>query len=154
MKVKCPECGKALSIPDSAAGKLVKCSCGKQLRAPGGATKPGNAKRAAAKPGQPKPAAKPAAPAPELDEDLFGELTDQDLTPVKSVYNPGQKPTQATGPSEETNKKSNKKLIVIVVIAVLLLIGIGVGVAGWLLGWFGGSSESAGTSAMILTRLV
>lgn len=34
MKIKCPSCEAVLNIPASAAGKVVKCPCGKQLRAP------------------------------------------------------------------------------------------------------------------------
>ncbi|QDT12225.1 hypothetical protein K239x_42340 [Planctomycetes bacterium K23_9] len=148
-----------LGIPEAAAGKLVKCSCGKQLRAPGGTQKPAakaGAPKAPAKPVAAKPvaAAKPAptrapAAAPQLDDDLFGELTDKDLTPVKGVYSPGQKAVVAGGPGDEVVKKSNKKMIIIIVVAVLLLAGIGVGVAGYLLGWFGGSNAAA---AMIVAR--
>ncbi len=153
MKVKCPGCGKLLSIPDSAAGKVVKCSCGKQLRAPGGkpsggtpsgGTKPGGAKSGGKPaPAVGKPAASRPAAAPALDDELFGELTDQDLTPVKSVYSPGQKAPVSGGPVEDVPVKSKKKLIVIIVIVVVLLIGIGVGVAGYFMGWFGGEAAAA-----------
>lgn len=34
MKIKCPSCEAVLNVPAGAAGKVVKCPCGKQLRAP------------------------------------------------------------------------------------------------------------------------
>ena len=40
MKIKCPACNTVLSIPAEAAGKIVKCPCGKQLRAPAAAAGP------------------------------------------------------------------------------------------------------------------
>jgi uncharacterized RDD family membrane protein YckC len=74
MKIKCPACSKVLTIPDTAAGKVVKCPCGKQLRAPGGSA------TAAAK--------RPAAA--QFDAGFFDELTDTDLQPVKAVAKPGR----------------------------------------------------------------
>ncbi len=60
IRVKCT-CGKALSIPDTAAGKVVKCpGCGKSLRIPGGAAAT-PAKAAPAKPAPAKPAPDPVA---------------------------------------------------------------------------------------------
>lgn len=35
MKFKCPGCQSFLTTPDSEAGKIVNCRCGKKLRAPG-----------------------------------------------------------------------------------------------------------------------
>ena len=32
MKIKCPACNAILNMPAGAAGKVVKCPCGKQLR--------------------------------------------------------------------------------------------------------------------------
>jgi hypothetical protein len=102
MKIKCPACSQVLNIPETAAGKVVKCPCGKQLRAPGGAPGAAAAPKAPASPGAGKlvnpPAAKrPAAPAAALggfDADMFDELTDQDLKPVKSVESPGRPKAQ------------------------------------------------------------
>lgn len=80
MKIKCPGCAATLQIPDSAAGKVVKCKCGKQLRAPGG---PAATAQAAAPPQQ--------RPAPAASPGLFDELTDSDLSPIKAVQIPGAK---------------------------------------------------------------
>ena len=41
MKIICPACNAILNIPSEAAGKVVKCPCGKQLRAPAAAAGPG-----------------------------------------------------------------------------------------------------------------
>lgn len=38
MKLKCPSCSKLLQIPEAAAGKAVRCSCGKTLRVPAART--------------------------------------------------------------------------------------------------------------------
>ncbi len=38
MQLKCPGCARTLKIPDSAAGKVVKCPCGKQMRVPAAKT--------------------------------------------------------------------------------------------------------------------
>ncbi|MGI9471261.1 MAG: RDD family protein [Rubripirellula sp.] len=109
MKIKCPACQAVLNIPDTAAGKVVKCPCGKQLRAPGGspaataqAAQPAPAPAGAARPAA-APPARPAArraPAPQaggFDAGLFDELTDQDLQPVASQYSTPQ--TQAPTPA-------------------------------------------------------
>lgn len=107
MKLKCPGCGKILQVPDSAAGKVVKCRCGKQLRVPGGDPTAANraaANRAATNRGtangdrpSDRPVAQPAAggsPAGQasprrsaggqggfgdFDPGLFDELTDSDF---------------------------------------------------------------------------
>ncbi|TWU26543.1 RDD family protein [Novipirellula galeiformis] len=96
MKIKCPACSAVLNIPESAAGKVVKCPCGKQLRAPGGAAKPAVAARpsGAATPSRPA-AARPAPQSAEssmgdLDPAMFDELTDDDLQqPVRAASRPG-----------------------------------------------------------------
>ena len=118
MKIKCPACGKVLAIPEAAAGKVVKCPCGKQLRAPGGAAKTASkpqqrpaAKRAAtpapqqARPTPARPTAQrpPAQPAPSSDS-LFDDLTDQDLQPVKSVRTPGEKISTDSNPYKTLKK--------------------------------------------------
>lgn len=118
MKIKCPSCSKVLGIPESAAGKVVKCPCGKQLKAPGGAGKapsaqltPQNrpaAKPAAKRPAPQRPAAKrptpqrpvaqrsaPAAPL-GADAGIFDELTEGDLSGVRAVVQPGKKPVAKT----------------------------------------------------------
>ena len=112
MKLKCPGCGKVLAVPDTAAGKVVKCPCGKQLRAPAVATKP------AAAPAQPKPvAARPAAASPAAPQQpaalaspaaaaasdvgsIFDDLTDKDLAPVKAVQQPGLQASTRSNPSK------------------------------------------------------
>ena len=107
MKIKCPSCQAVLSIPPAAAGKLVKCPCGTQLRAPGasaggasagGAPKsqPGAASGAAA--GQVAPR-RPAAPA-AVDAGLFDELTEGDLEPISHAG----MPAAAVGVSGNTSK--------------------------------------------------
>jgi ribosomal protein S27E len=150
MKIKCPGCGKVLSIPETAAGKLVKCPCGKQLRAPAGsktaATQKPATKKPAAKPATPRPAAakpapQPAAAAPQLDDDLFGELTDQDLAPVKSVYSPGKKVAVAkggpVGDEETTGGSSGGGGISPLKLGfgVLLIIGGGVMIGAYFMGF-------------------
>ncbi len=102
MKIKCPSCQAVLNIPPEAAGKLVKCPCGTQLRAPsapaGAAakSKPGVASGAAA--GQ-AVQRRPAAPT-TVDAGLFDELTEGDLQPISQAGVP------AVGPagSGNTNK--------------------------------------------------
>lgn len=78
MKIKCPSCQAVLNIPPAAAGKLVKCPCGTQLRAPGAPAGAGVPTSAAAK-SQPGVAA--AAPM-AVDTGLFDELTEGDLQPI------------------------------------------------------------------------
>ncbi len=96
MKIKCPACSKVLSIPETAAGKVVKCPCGKQLRAPaapGGQSPPQPSGGAASglKPTQPTAGASSVGGG--IDPDIFDDLTDNDLQPVKSSTNPYQSPT-------------------------------------------------------------
>ncbi|MCG8652104.1 MAG: zinc-ribbon domain-containing protein, partial [Pirellulales bacterium] len=103
MKIKCPACAKVLNIPDSAAGKVVKCPCGKQLRAPAAAapTQAAGSSRpqpAAQRPSAQRPVAqRPAAPSPGVDPGIFDELTDNDLQPVTAVAQPGR--AEPTAPS-------------------------------------------------------
>lgn len=121
MKIKCPGCATLLQIPETAAGKVVKCKCGKQLRAPAakaGTTAaktsapaaqpasrpPAAAKPAAKRPPQPRPAApkQPAAAAPP-PADLFDDLTETDLGAVKAVHTPGlANPYQAAASAGNT----------------------------------------------------
>lgn len=108
MQLKCPGCSRTLKIPDSAAGKVVKCPCGKQLRAPGGQPRAGTPSQAT---GQPKPrpttqkprptTQKPSRPSPQpsafggVDEMMFDELTDSDMQPVSVPQFAQAKPAQA-----------------------------------------------------------
>lgn len=99
MKIKCPACSKVLNIPEAAAGKVVKCPCGKQLRAPGGGGAAPAARPASNQSGPslskaaPKPAPRPA-PSPggmgDFDASMLDELTETDLQPVKAVSQPGR----------------------------------------------------------------
>lgn len=110
MKIKCPACAKVLSIPDSAAGQVVKCPCGKQLRAPNAASAGGGANRPSgagtSKPASNSPAPRPTAGAGGIDPGIFDDLTDNDLQPVKTTSNPyqstvsGQHPSASSGPQE------------------------------------------------------
>ncbi|MGB7329567.1 MAG: hypothetical protein WBD31_32130 [Rubripirellula sp.] len=72
IQVKC-QCGKALKIPDTMAGKAVKCpGCATAVRVPGGAAPAGQQ----ASGGQRAAASKPASPAPAKAgrmDDLFDE---------------------------------------------------------------------------------
>lgn len=113
MKIKCPSCQSLLNIPDSAAGKVVKCPCGKQLRAPGGApaaAAPDSIKRpAGAPPARPmtgvatRPASRAAGNDHGFDAAMFDELTSDDLAPVRSVSNPSSV-SMAGGSSATGNK--------------------------------------------------
>lgn len=126
MKIKCPACSTTLEIPAAAAGKVVKCPCGQQLKAPAAPagtptqatapTKPAPTKPAPAKPApvtpapakqapakpapaKPAPAKKPAGPVPQpvaAGADLFDQLTEDDYQPIKSVSQPGKKPPAPT----------------------------------------------------------
>ena len=110
MKIKCPACSKVLSIPDSAAGQVVKCPCGKQLRAPNAASAGGGANRpsgaSSSKPASSSPAPRPTAGAGGIDPGIFDDLTDNDLHPVKTTSNPyqssvsGQHASASSGPQE------------------------------------------------------
>ena len=69
IQIRC-QCGKALKIPDNAAGKAVKCpGCGKTLKVPAGSGGP--AARPAGTPPQMAPG--PAPSAPGRMDDLFDE---------------------------------------------------------------------------------
>ncbi len=108
MKIKCPSCSTQLNIPDAAAGKVVKCPCGKQLRAPGGAPQAASPAGSGARPAGAMPARPMARQthrgANTIDADMFDELTEDDLVPVRSASNPfgasaGGKLRQQYGPS-------------------------------------------------------
>ncbi|MCC9644682.1 RDD family protein [Rhodopirellula sp. JC740] len=101
MKLKCPGCSKLLQIPDTAAGKTVKCPCGKQLRVPMPKSASGQApvKRpvAAGATATPRPAARASASPLGADAGLFDELTETDLAPVAVAPRPGTAPAAASG---------------------------------------------------------
>ena len=103
MKIKCPACAKVLSIPETAAGKVVKCPCGKQLRAPnapaqGQSSNPTSAAPSAAAPKQP-------ASTGGIDAGMFDDLTDNDLQPVKTSSNPYQSPVGAASTASAGNQE-------------------------------------------------
>lgn len=83
MKLKCPACSQILSVPETAAGKLIQCPCGQQLMAP---AESGSARNPAAqRPSPQNPASRPAAASPSE----FDDLTDTDLQPIRGVSKPG-----------------------------------------------------------------
>ena len=108
MKIKCPGCATLLQIPDSAAGKVVKCKCGKQLRAPAKPTsasparpQPTPQQAPSAAPLQPANPAIPGATAPaNAAPSIFDELTDTDLSGIKAVQVPGKKQQRAPSTNE------------------------------------------------------
>ncbi|WDQ15395.1 RDD family protein [Rhodopirellula sp. P2] len=97
MKLKCPGCSKLLQVPDTAAGKTVKCPCGKQLRVPAPkGTSPAGAASPAARPTAPARRPQPAASPLGTDAGLFDELTETDLGPVAVTPQPGLKPVASS----------------------------------------------------------
>ena len=90
MKIKCPACQAVLSIPPAAAGKVVKCPCGKQLRAPGPPGTDASSGREAGAATTQRAAPQRAAPqrAAAADARLFDELTEGDLQPVAQAGMP------------------------------------------------------------------
>ncbi|MDE0864372.1 MAG: RDD family protein [Rubripirellula sp.] len=107
MKIKCPACQAVLSIPPAAAGKVVKCPCGKQLRAPAatgaptGAPPPATAGRQTQSSGGRKPPASSSGSTGGIDTTLFDELTDDDLKPLAGG---GVVVAPTSGPSSNTAK--------------------------------------------------
>ena len=162
MKIKCPACSQVLTIPDSAAGKVVKCPCGKQLRAP--AAGPGNpastpASTSASRPaagaaggGGPRRATNPAATARDFDPEMFDELTDQDLKPVKGVTNPYASVSAAphgaaVGDRELAGVGSRIAGAIVDALFTYLFVGIGVGIAIYVLLQAGEQASSGVTAA-------
>ncbi|MEM6779905.1 MAG: RDD family protein [Planctomycetota bacterium] len=95
MKLKCPACAKLLQVPETAAGKVVKCPCGKSLRAPAfkqaASSASGTSQRPTTKGGSKTPKSvggtrrRPTTSASAgfgVDGGLFDELTDADAAPV------------------------------------------------------------------------
>jgi hypothetical protein len=139
MQLKCPGCSQLLNIPDTAAGKVVKCPCGKSLQAPGAlamtpaatATAPRPQPAAASRPVSaatarspqpaaaaqaPKPAAgpttatKPAGPSPStVPVSNDFDLTETDLAPVRGVSRPGQSKPAPKGNENELLRKYAKE---------------------------------------------
>lgn len=81
MKIKCPACSDILEVPDSAAGNVVNCPCGKKLRVPGGS--------AASHP-DPAPQVPPAAlgAVGGAAGGGFDQLTREDLQPDQQSNHP------------------------------------------------------------------
>ncbi len=173
MKIKCPGCSTVLNVPETAAGKIVKCRCGKQLRAPGGGgAAPAQAaptQRAAAQPvqqlrPQAKPAAQPAKPVAQanvggshFDNDLFDELTEDDLQPVKAVKRPGTaqssgpKGVSASSPHAVAGDASSRRSF----LYVAGNIGLGVGamaIGGGIIYWYMTSESSEEDSSGVRFR--
>lgn len=145
MKLKCPACSQVLNIPDTAAGKVVKCPCGKQLRAP--AAKPGGAAAGQRPPGAAGPAPgqatrRPAGAAPAsqptsgFDPSMFDELTDEDMKPVatagvsaaggtkkKSVLEKAAADLQQETEANKTNFRAGAAKEVYSSIGILLMLG-------------------------------
>lgn len=97
MKLKCPGCSKVLQVPDSAAGKVVRCQCGKQLRVPENAAPASRAAvPTAGGASRPRPGTASQGGFGDLDPGLFDELTDVDLRPTTS---PGSGSVPAVGGS-------------------------------------------------------
>lgn len=117
MQLKCPGCSRTLKIPDSAAGKVVKCPCGKQLRAPQptATQRPNAASATAARPAPNAAASTPgghaAAPAKSfgVDAELFDELTDSDWKPVTSVHQPTVASSITSGQSSSGSRTAETK---------------------------------------------
>ncbi len=90
MKIKCPACQAVLNIPDSAAGKVVKCPCGKQLRAPGVSSP--QTGQPQPRPQQPQPGQRPQQPQP-------GQRPQQPQRPQQ-----GQRPQQPQRPQGQPQR--------------------------------------------------
>ncbi|WP_231602819.1 RDD family protein [Neorhodopirellula pilleata] len=158
-----------MKIPDSAAGKVVKCPCGKQLRVPGGQPQ-GAGQRPTAAPATsaPRPAAASASgPASAgagfggFDAGMFDELTESDMRPVNvpraanalapqtsAATNPYASPassgagnTAAGGYSGKPNASQNQRLINFFLDNIMLQLGsVAMGVVVGLV-WVVGSGE-------------
>ena len=123
MKLKCPGCSKILSVPDTAAGKVIKCPCGKQLRAPAPSStnatspQPVVSQNSASAPALTQSAPMPASSSSTsvegfggADADLFNELTEEDLKPLAPVHRtqPIQKPNASSG-NAALERHANKR---------------------------------------------
>jgi hypothetical protein len=135
VQLKCPGCSRTLKIPETAAGKVVKCPCGKQLRAPGGAAASSTAqaapKKSATRPTAANQADSGSPSAFGVDEDFFNELTEGDLQPVtvsqspQAPANPGSSQNNAeTSQSQGKKRPWNKKKAGAIVCFVLAVLGV------------------------------
>jgi hypothetical protein len=131
MQIKCPSCQAVLNIPPGAAGKVIKCPCGTQLRAPGtpatGASS-GTAAGAAApqRPAPQRPAPQGAAPSVG-DAGLFDELTEGDMQPFGKQSQAAHKPNPyqsatSMGPSGTSHVASAAAVAKVKPVAITLLI--------------------------------
>lgn len=109
MKIKCPGCGRILQIPESAAGKVVRCQCGKQMRAPGGAAAPMAAAPTAAAPTGGSTRGRASAPAAggfgDFDAGLFDELTETDLQSSASRQAPAASAASGGGGTSDALRR-------------------------------------------------
>ena len=157
MKLKCPGCAKILQVPDSAAGKVVKCQCGKQLRVPGGVPAAAASRPAArtasgqSRTGQsPAGQSSPRRPAGgqggfgDFDPGLFDELTDSDFgSPAAAPAASGggtlmkqYAPPDEVGDSEPPSGKRRRRtlLVIVLVVGTLIFVGLGLTFGGKFLG--------------------
>lgn len=82
MVVKCPGCQRSLKITEATYGKVIKCPCGKTLKAP---AKPKQVSTPAGKTTQPiRPAGKRLVPSPVITpvDSLLDDLTENDFVHV------------------------------------------------------------------------
>jgi hypothetical protein len=126
MQLKCPGCSQLLNIPDAAAGKVVKCPCGKSLQVPAAVARAPSssvtapraqpvaaiqAPRSAAPSSTSKlsgPAPKLAGPNPYAVSNDF-DLTETDLEPVRGVVRPGQSKAAPKSNENELLRKYAKE---------------------------------------------
>ncbi len=130
MKIKCPACQAVLNIPPTAAGKVVKCPCGKQLRAPAAPANAGGGAAGTAPPNQSAPS--PITPANGgIDPTLFADLTDSDMQPFGKQDQPVHKPNPyqsatSMGPSGTPHVASAAAVAKVKPVAITLLIVISI----------------------------
>ena len=123
MKIKCPSCQKVLNIPPEAAGKVVKCPCGKQLRAPAAPADPSPA---------PTPAAQTAAdqnpfddfPAPSSPATGFQPQAPQTPNPYASAPQAATslRPAGSHGAAAAKVKPAAITLLIIISISMVLVV--------------------------------
>lgn len=183
MQLKCPGCSSTLKIPDSAAGKIVKCPCGKQIRVPGGQPQAASPRPAAGRSTATasRPAAAPASgPASSeggfggFDAGMFDELTESDMRPVNvpkaanappaptnAALNPYASPASggtanATKPSHsgQANAPQNKRLGNYILDAIFFQIGaFFMGVVVGLVMAVGGGEAPSASQQMTVTMV-
>jgi len=129
MKIKCPACQAVLSIPADAAGKVVKCPCGKQLRAPDAPANTGQAETP-----------NPSVPAQEWDRPrraggTFDDLSDPSPNPFteQQPYSPPSNgDDNSTGPYPGPRVRSGQVHPVAIVSLVLGIMSLTMGCCCWL----------------------